>query len=80
MHTVLHLMLHFFRAAPDQVRWELTAIESRQWYWIAVHHSRGVIVEYFTTSAMAVMRVQELEDLLARARGSENLIPVGVPA
>jgi hypothetical protein len=73
-------MLHFFRAAPGQVRWELITIESGQSYRLAVHHSQGVIVEYFKTSAMAVMRVQELEDLLARARGSENLIPVGVPS
>jgi hypothetical protein len=73
-------MLHFFRAAPDQVRWELTAIESGQSYRLAVHHSQGVIVEYFKTSAMAVMRVQELEDLLARARGPEDLTPVGVPS
>jgi hypothetical protein len=73
-------MLHFFRAAPDQVRWELTAIESGQSYQLAVHHSQGVIVEYFKTSAMAVMRVQELEDLLARARGPEDLTPVGVPS
>jgi len=75
-------MLHFFRAAPDQVRWELTAIESKSGpsYRLAVHHSQGVIVEYFKTSAMAVMRVQELEDLLARARGPEDLTPLGVPS
>jgi hypothetical protein len=75
-------MLHFFKAAPDQVRWELTAtaIESGQSYRLAVHHSQGVIVEYFTTSAKAVIRVQELEDLLARARGPEDVTPVGVPS
>ena len=73
-------MLHFFRAAPDQVRWELTAIESGQSYRLAVHHSQGVIVEYFKTSAMAIMRVRELEDVLARAWGPEDLTPVGVPS
>jgi hypothetical protein len=73
-------MLHFFRADPDQVRWELTAIESGQSYMLAVHHSQGVIVEYFTTAAMAVMRVQELEDLLARARGLDDLAQAGLPS
>jgi hypothetical protein len=48
------LMMHFFKAAPDQVRWELTA--------------------------MAVIRFQELEDLLARARGPDDVTPVGVPS
>jgi hypothetical protein len=73
-------MLHFFKAAPDQVRWELTALESGQSYRLAVHHSQGVIVEYFTTSAMAIIRVQELEDLLARVRGPEDRTPVGMPS
>jgi hypothetical protein len=34
-----------------------------------VHHAHGVSVEYFSTSAMALRRVQELESLLAAARG-----------
>ena len=47
-------MLHYFQAAPAQVRWELTAT--------------------------AVIRVQELEDRLARARGPEDVTPGGVPS
>jgi hypothetical protein len=35
-----------------------------------VHHAHGVIVEYFDTSAAALMREQELEDLLIAARGA----------
>jgi len=75
-------MLHFFKAGPDQVRWDLTAIESEsgQSYRLAVYHSQGVIVEYFTTAAMAIMRVQELEDLLVRARSLEDPAPVGLPS
>jgi hypothetical protein len=73
-------MLHFVQAAPAQVRWELTAIESGPSYRLAVHHSQGVIVEYFTTSATAVNRVQEFEDRLARARGPEDVPPGGVPS
>ena len=35
-----------------------------------VRHAQGVIVEYFQTSAAALRREQELEDLLIAARGS----------
>lgn len=73
-------MLHFFQAGPDLVRWDLTTIENGQSYRLAVYHSQGVIVEYFTTAAMAIMRVQELEDLLVRARGIDEPAPVGLPS
>jgi hypothetical protein len=52
------------------VRWELTAVESHGPYRLTVHHAQGVIVEYFETSAAALMREQELEDLLIAARGT----------
>lgn len=80
MHPELSLMLHFFKAGPDQVRWDLTAIENGQSYRLAVYHSQGVIVEYFTTAAMAILRVQELEDLLVRARSLDDPVPVGLPS
>jgi hypothetical protein len=81
-------MLHFFQAGPDQVRWELTAIDNGQSYRLAVYHAQGMavyhaqgmIVEYFTTAAMAIMRVQELEDVLVRARGIDEPVPVGLPS
>ena len=72
-------MLHFFQAGPHQVRWDLTAIDNGQSYRFAVYHAQGMIVEYFTTAAMAIMRVQELEDVLVRARGIDEPVPVGSP-
>jgi hypothetical protein len=63
------LMLHFFRAGPDLVRWELTLVDEQGPYRLALHHAQGVIVEYFDTSASALVRVHELEELLQRARG-----------
>jgi hypothetical protein len=36
---------------------------------LTVHHAHGVIVEYFGSPAAALMREQELEDLLTAARG-----------
>jgi CheY-like chemotaxis protein len=58
-------MLHFFRACPDLVRWELTLVEQAGPYRLALHHANGVIVEYFDTSAAALVRIHELEQLLA---------------
>lgn len=57
-------------AGPEMVRWELTALESDGPYRLTVRHAQGVIVEYFNTSAAALMRQHELEDLLIAARGS----------
>ena len=62
-------MLHFFRAGPDLVRWELTIVEQPGPYRLSLHHANGVIVEYFETSALALVRIHELEELLVRARG-----------
>jgi hypothetical protein len=59
----------FFMAGPDMVRWELLAVESQSAYKLTVHHAHGVIVEYFKTSAAALTRQHELEDLLTAARG-----------
>ena len=65
-------MISFFMAGPEMVRWELTAVESDGPYRLTVHHTLGVIVEYFKTSAAALMREQELEDLLIAARGTPS--------
>ena len=62
-------MLHFFRAGPDLVRWDLAEIERDGTCRLIVHHAGGTIVEHCRTAAMAVRRVQELEELLVRARG-----------
>jgi hypothetical protein len=62
-------VVHFFRAGSDLVRWELTEIEPDGSCRLAVHHGQGTIVEYFRSAALAVRRLQELEELLVRARG-----------
>jgi len=65
-------VLNFFMAGPEMVRWELTAVESNGPFRLAVHHAHGVIVEYFETSGAALMREQDLEDLLIAARGTSR--------
>jgi hypothetical protein len=65
-------VINFFMAGPEMVRWELTAVESQGPFRLTVHHATGVIVEYFDTSAAALMREQELEDLLIAARGTSR--------
>jgi hypothetical protein len=62
-------MIHFFKAGPELVRWEITQITPDGTCCLSVQHAHGRIVEYFRSGAMAVRRVQELEELLVRARG-----------
>ena len=64
-------MLSFFMAGPDMVRWELT-VDPNGSYRLTVRHAQGVIIEYFQTSAAALLRQQELEDLLIAARGGDE--------
>jgi hypothetical protein len=63
-------VLSFFMAGPEMVRWELTAVESDGPYRLTLRHARGVIVEYFMSSAAALLRQRELQDLLIAARGA----------
>jgi hypothetical protein len=56
-------------AGGEMVRWELLAVESPSAYKLTLRHADGVIVEYFKTSAAALLRQHELEDLLIAARG-----------
>lgn len=65
-------MLHFFKAGHDPVRWEFTEIERGGPYRLAMHHSHGIIVEYFRTSRAALVRIQELEELLVQARAFDD--------
>lgn len=60
-------MLNFFRAGPEQVRWELTKSDVDGPCRLRIHHAKGVVVETYASTAMALRRVQELEDLLAAA-------------
>jgi hypothetical protein len=62
-------VLSFFMAGPEMVQWELT-VDADGPFRLTVRHAHGVIVEYFQTSAAALLRQQELEDLLIAARGS----------
>jgi hypothetical protein len=64
-------VLSFFMAGPDMVRWELT-VEPNGSFCLTVRHAQGVIIEYFQTSAGALLRQQELEDLLIAARGGDE--------
>jgi hypothetical protein len=63
-------VLSFFMAGPEMVRWDLT-VESSGQFRLTIRHNRGMIVEYFRTSAAALLREQELEDLLIAARGGD---------
>jgi hypothetical protein len=38
-------------------------------FWLTVHHRSGAIREYFNTITSALLRQQELENLLTAARG-----------
>ena len=62
-------VINFFMDGPDLVKWELTQADASGACRLAVHHAHGVSVEYFSTTAMALRRVQELESLLTAARG-----------
>ena len=62
-------MVHFFRAGAGLVRWDLTELERDGTCRLVMHHAGGPIVEHFRTAALAVERVEELEDLLVRANG-----------
>jgi hypothetical protein len=64
-------VLNFFMAGPEMVRWELT-VESDGPFRLTVRHAQGVIVEYFNTSSAALLRQQEIEDLLIAARGAAS--------
>jgi hypothetical protein len=70
--AVSTFVINFFMAGPEMVRWELTAVDSNGPFRLTVHHAQGVIIEYFDTSAAALMREQELEDLLVAARGTRR--------
>jgi hypothetical protein len=58
-----------FTAGADLVRWHLVAMDADGPFRLTLHHSRGSIVEYFTTTDAALKREQELESLLIAASG-----------
>jgi hypothetical protein len=60
-------VLEVFRDSPETVRWELTNDVDRGCR-LVVHHAHGSWVETFVSTPQALRRVQDLEDMLARAR------------
>jgi len=60
-------MLTFFRAAPDVVRWELSAVTENGPYRLTIHHAHGTIVESFSSRTAALLRQGGLEDVLSAA-------------
>ena len=59
-------MLDFFMAHPETVRWELTSADDG--FRLIVYHAQGTTVEFFHTFPAAVLRQQQLEELLFTAR------------
>lgn len=57
---------------PALLRWEVTALGTggKGPYALVVHHARGTIVEYFTTTPHALTRAAELDELLTDASGT----------
>jgi hypothetical protein len=60
-------------AGREMVRWEILAVESQSAFKLTLHHTHGVIVEYFKTPSAALLRQHELEDLLIAARGGVSV-------
>jgi hypothetical protein len=64
-------MVHFFRADPSCIRFAIDMHADGDCR-LAIHHSTGVIHESYSTPAMALRRVQELEDLLAHVSDASS--------
>jgi hypothetical protein len=61
-------MFNIFMAGPDRVCWEVTAVGQDGPFRLALHHAQGSIVEYFSDVTGALLRQQELEQLLIAAK------------
>ena len=59
-----------FPAGSELVRWHLVAMDADGPFRLTLHHARGSIVEYFTSTDAALKREQELERLLIAASGA----------
>lgn len=62
-------MVHAAHTEQQIGRSDLVALGERGPFRLTLHHSHGVIVEYFPTTKAALCRQVELEDLLAAAQG-----------
>jgi hypothetical protein len=66
-------VVNFFMVGPDRVTWELTSVDKPGVCRLAISHAGGVIVEYFTSTAAALQREEEIESLFTgRAQAGRN--------
>jgi hypothetical protein len=63
--VLLGTMMNLFMAGPDVVTWDLLALGHAGPYQLVVHHAHGAIVEYFADVTAALLRLDDLEDLLS---------------
>lgn len=80
MRLPLSPMRNIFMAGPDLVLWDLTAVGADGPYRLTLRHAHGSIVEYFFTTAAALRREAEIEDLLTAGRGRPVQTPTGALA
>jgi len=65
-------MANCFMAGPELVRWELIALGHDGPYRLTIHHSAGSIVEYFGDVSEALVREEQLEELLIAAKSAPS--------
>jgi len=58
------LVVNFFMVGPERVTWQLTSDDKPGVCRLSISHAGGVIVEYFTSTAAALQREEEIESLL----------------
>ena len=68
------LVTNFFMVGAERITWEIITISEGGPYRLSVFHPRGTIVEYFTTTAAAVKREQEIETLLLASTTSQATV------
>lgn len=57
-------VVNFFMVGPERVTWQLTSDDKPGVCRLSISHAGGVIVEYFTSTAAALQREEEIESLL----------------
>jgi hypothetical protein len=69
---LLSVVLNFFMAGTDRVRWEITAMggEGCGPFRLVVSHPAGTITEYFDAVTQALLRQRELEERLTAPQTS----------
>jgi hypothetical protein len=57
-------VVNFFMVGQERVTWRLTSDDKPGVCRLSISHAGGVIVEYFTSTAAALQREEEIESLL----------------